>query len=340
MTAPGDRHDPIRISQGPLTPDQAGQVLALADAARAADGVAPMSENTLLQIQHGSGPLARDLLLTADGSAAGYAHLDGPDAGEDGDVSGELVVHPAHRRRGYGSALISAVVAGADGHGIRLWAHGDLPAAAALARSAGFTRFRALWQLHMPLTGRALPAPAWPAGVSVRTFRPGEDEDEWLAVNGRAFAHHPEQGSWTRKDLEVREAEPWFDPAGFFIAERDGRMAGFHWTKVHPPEPGTAGPGTQGPGTPGLGTPGLGVGEVYVVGVDPVEQGSGLGRALTLAGLHHLRDRGTAEAMLYVDEDNVPAIRMYEALGFTRATVDAMYRHGRQAAAAPPPVTE
>ena len=182
-----------------------------------------------------------DLLLTG-GSAAGYAHLDGPDVSEDGDMRGELVVHPAYRRRGYGSALISAVVAGADGHGIRLWAHGDLPAAAALARSAGFTRFRALWQLHMPLIGRALPAPAWPAGVSVRTFRPGEDEDEWLAVNGRAFAHHPEQGSWTRKDLEVREAEPWFDPAGFFIAERDGRMAaltgegapvGRRWRRAH-----------------------------------------------------------------------------------------------------------
>ena len=103
MTSPGDRPDPIRISEGPLAPDQAGQVLALADAARAADGVAPMSENTLLQIQHGSGLLTRDLLLvTADGSAAGYAHLDGPDAGEDGDMSGELVVHPAYRRRGHG----------------------------------------------------------------------------------------------------------------------------------------------------------------------------------------------------------------------------------------------
>ena len=63
-----------------------------------------------------------------------------------------------------------------------------------------------------------------------------------------------------------------------------------------------------------------------MVGVDPAEQGSGLGRALTLAGLHHLRDRGVAQAMLYVDEDNVPAIRMYEALGFARARIDAMYR--------------
>jgi len=314
VIAPGDRHDPIRIAEGPLTPDQAGQVLALADAARAADGVAPLSENAALQIQHGSGPLARDLLLTAGDSAVGYAHLDGPDAGEDGDMSGELVVDPAHRRRGYGSALVSAVIAGAGitgaaGHGIRLWAHGDLPAAAALAKSAGFIRFRALWQLHMPLTA-ALPAPAWPPGVSVRTFRPGEDEDEWLGVNGRAFAHHPEQGSWTRKDLEVREAEPWFDPAGFFIAERDGRMAGFHWTKVHPAD----------------GDGGVPIGEVYVVGVDPGQQGGGLGRALTLAGVAHLQRLGLTQVMLYVDESNTAATRMYTALGFRRWHTDVMYR--------------
>jgi mycothiol synthase len=300
----------FRISAGPLSPSQAGLVLALAEAAQAVDGVAPLSEDVLLQVRHGSGPLARDLLLTQGDSVAGYAHLDGPgDDTQGGDMSGELVVHPAYRRRGYGTALISALAPAADGHGIRLWAHGDLAAAAALARSAGFARFRALWQMRMSFGDRALPGPVFPAGVSERTFRPGEDEQSWLEVNRRAFAHHPEQGSWSREDLELREAEPWFDPGGFFLAERDGRVIGFHWTKVHPADE---------EGSP--------IGEVYVVGVDPGQQGGGLGRALTLTGLAHLRHLGLTRVMLYVDESNTAAVKMYTSLGFSRWSTDVMYR--------------
>jgi len=162
----------------------------------------------------------------------------------------------------------------------------------------------------MPLADRALPDPAFPAGVLVRTFQRGADEEAWLEVNRRAFAHHPEQGSWTRDDLELREAEDWFDAAGFFIAERDGRVIGFHWTKVHPAEAG---------GSP--------IGEVYVVGVDPGQQGGGLGRALTLAGMAHLQRLGLDQVMLYVDESNTPAVKMYTSLGFDRWSTDVMYRH-------------
>ena len=315
-----------QITSTVLRTAQVPGVLALVRAAALADGVEPLSEHVMLHLRYDSSDPApspspdpqpgRDFVLTAGGEIAGYAYLDAPPpgpespAGESG-VTGELVIHPDRRRQGLGRALVGELAAAAGGHTLRLWAHGDLPAAAGLARVTGFERFRALWQMRRPLAG-PLDRPVLPAGRTLRTFVPGQDEDEWLGLNGRAFAKHPEQGGWTMRDLELREREPWFDPAGFFIAETGGLMVGFHWTKVHPP-------GEQNPPSPGLG-------EVYVVGVDPAEQGSGLGRALTLAGLHHLRDLGVAEVMLYADEDNVPAVRMYEALGFTRARIDAMYR--------------
>lgn len=322
-----------RLAEGPLTPAQARVVLDLAAAARAADGVAPLSEHVLLHVQHGvasSGTAGRDVLALADdpagggadtppagasisaGTIVGYAYLDPPDGGaQAGDMSGEIVVHPGHRRQGHGTALVTALTSGAGGHGVRVWSHGDLPGVAAFARSTGFTRFRELWQMRLPLDGATLPEPVLPAGVTLRTFRPGADDEAWLAVNSRAFAHHPEQGSWTRADLELRKAEAWFDPAGFFVAEKDGAVAGFHWTKVHPDGGSSGGP----------------VGEVYVVGVAPGQQGGGLGKALTLAGLAYLRDRGLDEVMLYVDGDNTAAIRLYTRLGFGRWHTDVMYRH-------------
>jgi mycothiol synthase len=302
-----------RVAEGPLAPERAAQVLALAAAAAAADGVAPLSEDVLLQVRHGSRPLARDVVLAADGrDLLGYAHLDEPDdEAQGGDMSGELVVHPARRRQGHGATLLAGLLAGASGHGVRLWAHGDLPGAEALAGKTGFTRIRALLQLRMPLAKAPAADPAFPDGVTVRPFAPGADEAAWLAVNHRAFAHHPEQGSWTGDDLRLREEEAWFDPAGFFLAERDGQLTGFHWTKVHPDG----------------GEHGEPIGEVYVVGVDPDHHGGGLGRALTLTGLAHLRDRGLANVMLYVDEDNIAAVRMYMGLGFTRWSADVMYRN-------------
>jgi mycothiol synthase len=229
------------------------------------------------------------------------------------------VIHPGHRRHGYGRALVDALLADASTRPLRLWAHGDLPAAAALARSAGFQRFRGLWQMRRSLR-EPLPEPVLREGVTVRSFVIGRDEDEWLHVNSRAFAHHPEQGGWTAEDLSLREQQAWFDPDGFFLAERDGRLAGFHWTKIH--KSGT-GPENAGPGSARADS----IGEVYVVGVDPDQQGTGLGRALTLVGLKYLRDRGLAEVMLYADESNHPAIHLYESLGFTHYATDVMYQH-------------
>jgi mycothiol synthase len=300
VTAQPDPAQPV----DQLTAAQAAAVLDLVAAATAADGVAPLSEHGILRVRHAKPGEGRDVLVTSGDTIAGYGYLE-PQADED-ETAGELVIHPARRRQGLGAALTRALVSAAGQLPLRVWAHGDRPAAAALARSAGFERFRALLQLRRSLND-VLPEAAFPPGTTLRTFRVGQDEDEWLRLNSRAFAKHPEQGAWTRRDLDLREAEPWFDPDGFFIAERDGVMTGFHWTKVHQSADG-------------------GLGEVYVVGVDPDAHGGGIGRALTLAGLRYLHERGLGQVMLYADEDNAAAVGMYQNLGFARWHTDVMYR--------------
>jgi mycothiol synthase len=272
------------------------ETLAMAQAAAYADGVYPLSEEVVLRLRSpapGVHLLARD----EDGQLIGYACV--------GRTSTELVVHPRARRRGIGRALATEAIAIADGR-LRLWSHGDHPGAAALAESLGFVRSRVLLRLRRPLAG-PIREPVLPAGMALRTFRPGADEEAWLAVNARAFAGHPEQGRWTSEDLRLRLAEPWFDPDGFLLAvqEPDDRLLGFHWTKVH---------GGRDP-----------IGEVYVLGVDPDAHGTGLGTALTLAGLRYLQGRGLSHVMLYVDESNRPAMALYRKLGFTRWSADVMY---------------
>jgi mycothiol synthase len=300
-----------------LAPDEVAAVLALVQAVSDADGVSPVSEHVLLHLRHGGDREARNLLAYRDEQLVAYAHLDVTDLVE--GPSAELAVHPAHRRRGFGRALIDALEAASPDGRLRLWAHGRHADAAALARSRGYVEERVLWQLRRSLLAQ-LPEAPLPAGVRVRPLVVGQDEQAWVEVNNRAFADHPDQGGWTVDDIRVREQEPWFDPAGFLLAERtaDGRLVGFHWTKVHGGGPPPAGTNGEHPHEP--------IGEVYVLGVDPSAQGQGLGPALTVAGLRYLRARGLSQVMLYVDDTNAGALRLYERLGFTRWDVDVRYR--------------
>jgi mycothiol synthase len=325
---PADGRTEVRVS-GPLPASEAAAVLALIQRAAEEDGVSPVSEHAMLHLRYGGDPRARNILLWHDGELAGYAHLDPTDP-----VAGpaaEMVIHPAARRQGLALILGQALVADADGAGLRLWAHGDLPGAARLAAAAGFTRSRSLWQMRRSLQTR-IGRPQLADGVTVRTFRVGQDEAGWLSLNHRAFARHPEQGAWTSDDLALREREPWFDPDGFFLAERSGRLVGFHWTKIHGGQHDDAQPdaahrdAAQYGAADGASEHGHEpIGEVYVVGVDPTERGTGLGRALTLVGLRYLRSRGLTQVMLYVDETNAAAIGLYESLGFAHWDTDVMF---------------
>ncbi len=260
--------------------DLAGRIAAEA-------GSPPLNDEGLVRLGQARPGLVH-LQLRAAGSLLGYAQL--------ADGEAELAAPAAHA-----PALLDAVQAEA-GAALRVWTHGERSAVAPLLARRGFRQVRLLHQLRRP-AGEAVPEAAVAAGIAVRPFAVGADEDAWLQVNAAAFAGHAEQGRWTRADLLAREREPWFDPAGFFLAWRESRLLGFHWTKVHP----------------------NGAGEVYVLGVDPAARGLQLGAALLAVGLEHLAGRGCPYVLLYVDGDNSAALRLYERFGFGRHDLDAQW---------------
>ncbi|MGF0115408.1 mycothiol synthase [Promicromonospora sp. Marseille-Q5078] len=309
------------LTFGPLDDSAQEAVRALAAAAAEHDGVAPLSEQPLLRLGADTDWLTHVLAHDAAGTTVGYAQVD---RGGD-DASAELVVHPEHRRHGVGSLLLRTVerdarlpmfsgAPGQRGKALRVWAHGDLPAARELAAARGYEVARELLVLARPLgpddAERDLPDLP---GLALRTVRPGADDEAWVRLNARAFAGHPEQGRLTTDDLRDRQREPWFDAEGFFLVEpagdgADGEPLGYLWTKVEPGQ-----------------DDGAREGEIYAVGVSPDAQGHGLGRALTAVALRHLARVGCDRAVLYVDGDNAAALATYAGAGFERAAADVQY---------------
>jgi mycothiol synthase len=279
-----------------LTEPRREQVEQLLEAARTTDGFEALNEAASLHLRH-PGSAALHVCAVESDHVVGYAQLvPGPTTS-----TGFVVVHPAHRRGGIGVRLAQALAEQATAP-LQLWAPGDSAAAKALAAKIGLLAARTLLVMRRRLD-QDLPEPQVPAGITIRTFQPGRDEQAWLEVNAEAFAGHPEQGAMTEADLAARMAEPWFDPAGFFVALRGETMLGFHWTKQH----------------------GDHLGEVYVLAVSPAAGGAGLGTALLLTGLEHLRRQGDTVVELYVEDDNPDALGLYTDYGFTTASRDVMY---------------
>jgi mycothiol synthase len=284
--------------QSQLSTEESAAVLRLIAATADRDGRNPLSERMLLQVRYAGAPTTRHLMLWSAEDLHGYAQFDTALA-----IAELAAVDPTSTR-----ALVDALFSNA-GDSLQIWAHGESAASAPVLRDLGLVTKRTLLQLRRSLIDPPLDPPAWPPGVSVRTFVPGQDEVAWLEVNNAAFADHPEQSNWSLADITVREHEPWFDPDGFFLAIHDDAVVGFHWTKVHEPEAGERDR----------------IGEVYVVGVAPSMQGQRLGSALTLVGMHHLAGVGLDTVMLYVDESNHAAVTVYERLGFVRWDSDICF---------------
>jgi mycothiol synthase len=284
-----------------LDPTDRSAIAGLLTAAEQAEGHEPLSDQQRLDLETGGSDGFAAVVASDENTAVGLAVVS--QGNESATI--ELVIDPAQRAdlASVAADLLTASldIVRSDGGGqVHWWVFQPGAEHDELARQVGLTVGRELLQMRRPLpTGL-------PFDVATRAFVPDVDDAAWVEINNRAFASHPEQGGWTVETLRRRRAEPWFDPEGFLLHERDGRLAGFCWTKLH----------TE------LDPP---VGEIYVIGVDPDFQGLGLGRQLTLAGLDSIHHRGVDTGMLYVDAANTPARTMYERLGFTVYRTDRAY---------------
>ena len=292
-----------------LDEEQQNAVLQLISAATDFDGAPPIAEHIVLHLRHGGDKDDRHLILKDGDQIVGYAHIDLTDivAGP----SAELVIHPNFRSQGYGQALLAEISRIASP---RLWSHGDLENAQKLALGNGFKKVRTVLQMRRSL---AQLLPDSDPSVEIRTFLPSLDEPAWLELNNRSFQGHPEQSEWSIQDLQHRMMEKWFDPSGFLLAIREEKMLAFCWTKIHGAHAHSHGEEESHGHDP--------IGEIYAMGVDPALRGQGLGRAMTVAGLGYLRNKGLMSAMLYVDEENLAAISLYKNLGFVEWGRDVMY---------------
>ena len=294
---------------------QQESVLALIKAAHDFDGTPPIAEHVLLHLRHGGDKSDSHLVIEENKEVIAYAHLDTTDLVAGPSV--EAVVHPQHRNKGLGSLILKEAIK-ICGYKTRIWSHGDLPAAKAIAVSLKLER---LWSnlLMSKSLGEIQPVTS---KYPIRTFIPGLDNQAFLALNNNVFADYPDQGGWSEDDLKVRVNESWFDDKGFFVAEDKSELIGFCWTKIHGTYTHSHTGGDDDHGHEALG-------EIYVLAVNPDYKGQGVGRDLTISGLNYFKYHGLKNVMLYVGVENKPAFNLYKSLGFNQFGSDVMYRVGK-----------
>ena len=298
-----------------LSKSQQESVLALIKAAHDFDGTPAIAEHVLLHLRHGGDKSDSHLVIEDNKEVIAYAHLDTTDLVAGPSV--EAVVHPQHRGKGLGALILKEAIK-ICGDRTRIWSHGDLPAAKAIAASLKLER---LWSnlLMSKSLGEIQPVTS---KYPIRTFIPPLDNQAFLALNNKVFANYPDQGGWSEDELKVRLNETWFDDKGFFVAEDKGELIGFCWTKIHGAHTHSHSGGDDDHGHEALG-------EIYVLAVNPDYKGQGVGRDLTITGLNYLKYQGLNNVMLYVGVENKPAFNLYKSLGFNEFGSDVMYRVGK-----------
>jgi ribosomal protein S18 acetylase RimI-like enzyme len=100
------------------------------------------------------------------------------------------------------------------------------------------------------------------------------------------------------------------DPEASLVAERHGKVVGFMLGELRSGEFGLEEP----------------TGWIEVLGVDPSERGSGIGRRLAEGMLAYFRGRGAASVRTLIDEGLDEIGRFFAALGFEPAPVRTLVK--------------
>ncbi len=237
--------------------------------------------------------LATDAWIAlADGELVAYARAH---AERDlANVEDESCVHPEARGQGLGSELLDRAEGWARDRGLaRIQIHVVNDDGRRLAEDRGHELVRYFWRMEIDLSA-APPEPPEQEGLTIRAYRPGEDDEALHAAYHEAFAAHweftPEPlGEWRKARLERGD----YHPDLWRLALDGDEIAGaaLCFGERH-------------------------LGWVLELFVGPGRRRRGLGLVLLQAGFRALRQRGHTHVGLEVDSENeTGATRLYERAG-------------------------
>ena len=211
----------------------------------------------------------------------------------------EAMVHPGHRGKGIGSALVRwtwdvARAAGRTSVGQTISENEH--AAEALFRAHGYEPTHTSWILRVELGPDPPATPALPAGYRFRPYRFGADDREVFTLVDMAFDEWrgPSGGSMGFENWVVW-ALHGVDPGLIVLIESDGRAVGAALGRDY-------GPGTEG--------------WIDQLAVDKAHRGLGLGRALLEESFRRCWELGRRQCGISTDS-RTGALALYEHLGMS-----------------------